>query len=92
MALDQQGQDCPFARWGDGGGRWDGQEGLLKRLASTLHPGVERLARDAQLTAELGDDAIVAGMGDHLADNLNALGGRAIMALDHCVPLKGWLC
>ena len=56
------------------------EEGLLwtqpttvSGLAPALGPSVERLARNAQLATELGDDAIVAGMRDHVADDLGAL-------------------
>ena len=63
-----------------------------RTLAPTLGPRVERLARDAQRATERGDDATDAGMRDQVADDLGALSGCASMALNHHVPLKGWLC
>ena len=73
VALNQQGQDRPFEGRGDAQGGWGGPEDLGEGLAPALGPSVERLARNAQLATELGDDAIVAGMRDHVADDLGAL-------------------
>jgi hypothetical protein len=91
VALDQQGQDRPFERWRHGRCRRDRLEGLDQGLAPALDPGVEGLARDAEVTTELRDDAIVACLGDHLADDLSALLGCASMPLNHRVPPERWL-
>ena len=89
MAFDQQGQDLTVERRRDGGSSRQREEGGFDGLPAALHPGIEGLARNTQVAAEVGDEAIVAGMGDHLADDLGALSGSAIMPLNHCVPLKG---
>jgi 6-phosphogluconolactonase (cycloisomerase 2 family) len=92
VALDQEGQDMTVEGGRDGGSRWQREEGSLQGLGAALHPGIERLARNAEVAAEVGDEAIVAGMGNHVADDLSALSGSAIMALNHSVPLKGgWM-
>jgi len=71
---------------GSGGRR---EESRFDSLPAALHPAIERLTRNAQVATELGHNAIVAGMGDHLADDLGALSGSGIMSLNHRVPLKG---
>ena len=90
VALDQQGQDLPFERRRDEGSGRRREEGGFHGLPATLHPGIERLTRNSQVAAEVRDEAIVASVGDHLANGLGALSRSAIMALNHCVPLKGW--
>ncbi len=90
VTLDQQGQDLTLEGRRDGGSSRQRKEGGFHGLPAALHPGIERLTRNSQVAAEVRDDAIVASMGDHLADGLGTLRGRAIMALNHCVPLKGW--
>jgi hypothetical protein len=89
VALDEQGQNLPFKRGRDTGSGRRRKEGGFHGLPAALHPGIERLARNAQVAAEVCHEAIVASMGDHLADDLGALSRSAIMALNHRVPLKG---
>ena len=90
VALNEQGQHLTVEqRRAEEGRRW-GQEGLLQSLEAMLSPGVEGLTRDAEVTAEVGEAAIVTSVRDHLADGLDALCRADIMSLNHRVPLKGW--
>src|SRR4051794_24254856 len=90
MTLNEQGQHLAFKRQAERGSEWRGEKGLGQRLGGALSAGVECLTRDAKLLAEGGDRAIVASMGNHVANGLEALCRADMMSLNHSVPLKGW--
>jgi len=59
VTFDQQGQDLTVERRRDGGSGREREEGRFHGLPAALHPRIERLARNAQVAAEVSDEAIV---------------------------------